>query len=88
MLPKEGVLREAAEKKDLQSKLKDIDDSLDQAWKYMTEGEKITPSQMQALLAECRWEADAIEMMEVSEDLEDDNLSLKSFKSQATEGKV
>jgi len=32
-LPKEGVLREAAEKKDLQSKLKDIDDSLDQARK-------------------------------------------------------
>lgn len=29
-----------------------------------------------------------MEMMEVSEDLEDDNVSMKSFKSRATEGKV
>ena len=39
---------------------------------------------MQALLAECWWEANAIEMMEVSEDMEDDTVSMISAKSKWT----
>lgn len=72
ILPKEPTLIAQAEKKDLNNKLRDIDKTISQA-RGTEDNEALTADQMKALLAECRREADALEMMEVGEDMEDDD---------------